>query len=172
MSSVWTSHNSTFRPFWARIDYLFSFLATCISSRCIFPIIWLIEDCPKVWETNQCLRWKFLASIIFSAISFVDSTHLPLPVLNQVKCPVDGWYHHGWGSSLAEPKAFTETEGTERTTRGDGMIITSLDTAPLTLWLTSGSGLFHCGAWECVCRWLSPGCANLLEPKGWLRWKS
>lgn len=76
------------------------------------------------------------------------------------------------GISLAASvalKAFTGHRGD--VSGGNRMIITSLDIATFTLWLTSASGVFYWGVLECVCASDWARGVDLMEPKGWLHWK-
>lgn len=66
-------------------------------------------------------------------------------------------------------KAFTGHRGD--VSGGKRMIITSLDIATFTLWLTSASGVFYWGVLECVCAGDWARGVDLMEPKGWLHWK-
>lgn len=73
---------------------------------------------------------------------------------------------------LRAGKAFTDHRGDgESDWRECKDHVPGYTVATLTPWLTSAIGLFYWGALECVCAGDWAQGVDLMEPKGWLRWK-
>lgn len=157
-SALWCELLSTQPPTHTRRAQMSSLLPDFIIWKWTPP---LTKPCHfKLQRTSLSLCWRFLYNA------------KPLQSGKKKYIQFDHWWDFFYSFSLAASvalKAFTGHRGD--VSGGNRMVITSLDIATFTLWLTSASGVFYWGVLECVCAGDWARGVDLMEPKGWLHWK-